>query len=91
MNGSPSMVPEVDEPTTSDLVKDLFSRPDDSSLWDPTRTGAGLPKCLPRWSNPFSVAKSSQAQMGMVVQACKGNIEMPRQEDCWEFKVTQAI
>lgn len=47
MNGSPSMVPEVDEHTSSDHVKDLFSRPDDSSLWDLTRrTGAGLAKLL---------------------------------------------
>ena len=46
MNDSPSMVPEVDEHTTSDLVKDLFLRPDDSSLWDLTRTVAGLAKLL---------------------------------------------
>lgn len=47
MNGSPSVVPEGDEHTSSDHVKDLFSKPDDNSLWDPTgRTGAGLAKLL---------------------------------------------
>lgn len=41
------MVPEVDEHTVSDHVKDLCLRPDDSSLWDLTRrTGAGLAKLL---------------------------------------------
>lgn len=37
MNGFDSVVPEVDKHTSSDHVKDLFSRPDNSPLWDLAR------------------------------------------------------